>query len=89
MTTIENNMPFLACVQELGGLEGPGAKSEIAVCTAGFPSPVLVDSPAALAHRGSGVAFQHWGDADLGFASGGCCARSRRSGRGGRGRACR
>lgn len=66
VTTIENEVPFLAYVEELGGAEGLGAKSEIVVYTAGFPSPVLVDSLAALAHRSSGVAFQHWGDADLG-----------------------
>lgn len=66
VTTIENEVPFLAYVEELGGPEGLGAKCEIAVYTAGFPSPVLVDSLAALAHRASGVEFQHWGDADLG-----------------------
>lgn len=66
VTTIENEVPFLAYVEEMGGPEGLGAQREIAVYTAGFPSPVLVDSLAALAHRCSDLAFRHWGDADLG-----------------------
>jgi hypothetical protein len=66
VTTIENEVPFLAYVEETGGAEGLGTKGEIAVYTAGFPSPVLVESLAALAHRCPGLAFQHWGDADLG-----------------------
>jgi hypothetical protein len=43
-----------------------GARGEVAVYTAGFPSPVLVESLAAIARRDPTKRFQHWGDADAG-----------------------
>jgi Wadjet anti plasmid transformation system JetA-like protein len=66
VTTIENEFPFFAYVEEAGGPDGLGARGEVAVYTAGFPSPVLVESLAALARRSPALVFQHWGDADLG-----------------------
>lgn len=66
ITTIENEFPFLAYVEEAGGPEGLGGRGEIAVYTAGFPTPVLADSLAAIAHRDPAKRLQHWGDADAG-----------------------
>jgi len=66
ITTIENEFPFFAYVEESGGPEGLGARGEIAVYTAGFPAPVLADSLAAIARRDPAKRLQHWGDADAG-----------------------
>lgn len=65
ITTVENEYPFLAYVEEAGGPAGLGARGEVAVYTAGFPSPALVEALAQVARR-TGASFQHWGDADLG-----------------------
>jgi hypothetical protein len=66
LTTIENEYPFLAHVEESGGPAGLGASGEVAVYTAGFPTPALVAALRALADRAPDLAFRHWGDADLG-----------------------
>jgi hypothetical protein len=66
ITTIENEFPFLAYVEEAGGPEGLGARGEMAVNTAGFPTPVLVESLAAVVRRDPTKRLQHWGDADAG-----------------------
>ena len=66
MTTIENETAFLAYVEEAGGPAGLGDRGEIAVYTAGFPDPALLDALAAIAARKSSLELRHWGDADLG-----------------------
>lgn len=66
ITTIENEFPFLAYVEEAGGPDGLGARGEVAVYTAGFPAPVLADGLAAIARRDPGKRLRHWGDADAG-----------------------
>ncbi len=66
ITTIENEFPYFAYVEDAGGPAGLGARGEIAVYTAGFPTPVLSDALAALARRNPGLRFRHWGDADAG-----------------------
>jgi hypothetical protein len=66
ITTIENEFPFLAYVEDAGGPAGLGSRGEIAVYTAGFPTPVLADSLAAVARRDPTKQFRHWGDADAG-----------------------
>jgi hypothetical protein len=65
VTTIENEYPFLSYIEEAGGPAGLASHDEVAVYTAGFPTPRLVAALTALAAR-SGAAFQHWGDADVG-----------------------
>lgn len=52
VTTIENEYPFLAYVEESGGPAGLGARNEVAVYTAGFPDPALTAALAGLANRG-------------------------------------
>lgn len=66
VTTIENEYPFLAYVEESGGPAGLGARGEVAVYTAGFPTPSLIEALASLAERAAEVSFRHWGDADVG-----------------------
>ncbi len=66
VTTIENEVPFLAYVDEAGGATGLGARHEVAVYTAGFPAPFLLDTLAAVSARAPSLHFRHWGDADLG-----------------------
>ena len=66
ITTIENETAFLAYVEEAGGPAGLGDRDEIAVYTAGFPDPSLLDALAAVAARRPSIEFRHWGDADLG-----------------------
>jgi hypothetical protein len=66
ITTIENETAFLAYVEEAGGPAGLGDRAEVAVYTAGFPDPTLLDALAAVAARPPGMKFRHWGDADLG-----------------------
>jgi hypothetical protein len=65
VTTIENEYPFLSYIEEMGGPAGLASRGEVAVYTAGFPTPKLVSTLAQLA-RQSNAAFQHWGDADVG-----------------------
>jgi hypothetical protein len=66
VTTIENEFPFLSYVEESGGPAGLGARGEVAVYTAGFPVPALVDSLAAIVRRDPAKRLRHWGDADVG-----------------------
>ncbi|MCC7385224.1 MAG: hypothetical protein IT384_25475 [Deltaproteobacteria bacterium] len=66
LTTIENEYPFLAYVEESGGPQGLGERREVAIYTAGFPTPALVAALAALGRRKPEIVFRHWGDADLG-----------------------
>jgi Wadjet anti plasmid transformation system JetA-like protein len=66
ITTIENEYPYLAHVEEAGGPAGLASRGELAVYTAGFPTPALVAALRAIAGRAPSIAFRHWGDADLG-----------------------
>jgi len=66
VTTIENEFPFLSYVEESGGPAGLGVRGEVAVYTAGFPAPALVDSLAEIVRRDPAKRLQHWGDADVG-----------------------
>lgn len=66
VTTVENEYPFLAYVEDSGGPASVGGRGELAVYTAGFPAPILVNTLTRLAERACGVAFRHWGDADVG-----------------------
>jgi hypothetical protein len=66
VTTIENEFPFLSYVEEAGGPHSVGARGEVAVYTAGFPTPALVASLAELSGRIGDAEFRHWGDADVG-----------------------
>lgn len=66
ITTIENEYPFLAYAEEAGGPAGLGARGEVAVYTAGFPAPAIVDALAEVARLSPDTRFRHWGDADLG-----------------------
>lgn len=66
VTTIENEFPFLSYVEEAGGPAGLGARGEVAVYTAGFPAPALVESLAEIVRRDPAKHLQHWGDADAG-----------------------
>lgn len=66
VTTVENEYPFLAYVEEAGGPLGLGERGELAVYTGGFPPPWLVSTLAALARSRQDLHFRHWGDADAG-----------------------
>jgi hypothetical protein len=66
VTTIENEFPFLSYVEEAGGPRCIGARGELAVYTAGFPTPALVAALAELGRRLGDAEFRHWGDADVG-----------------------
>jgi hypothetical protein len=66
ITTIENEYPFLSYVEEAGGPRNLGARGEVAVYTAGFPTPALVAALVALSERVPGLEIRHWGDADVG-----------------------
>lgn len=77
ITTVENEFPFLAYVEESGGPRGLGARGEVVVYTAGFPTPALVTTLASLAERAPDAAFRHWGDADVGGLRIWCLLRER------------
>ena len=66
VTTVENEYPFLSYVEEAGGPAALGARREVAVYTAGFPTPALVSTLVRLAERVPAATFRHWGDADVG-----------------------
>jgi len=66
VTMIENEFPFLSYVEEAGGPRGLGARGELAVYTAGFPTPALIAALAELSRRRGDAEFRHWGDADVG-----------------------
>lgn len=66
VTTIENEFPFLSYVEESGGPEGLGLRGEVAIYTAGFPTPALMDALRSVSGRLPGASFRHWGDADVG-----------------------
>ena len=66
ITTIENEYPFLSYVEESGGPAGLGARNEVAVYTAGFPTPALMVALTELSGRAPAAEFRHWGDADVG-----------------------
>jgi hypothetical protein len=66
ITTIENEYPFLAYIEEAGGPGGLGERGELVLYTGGFPSPATRGFLAAVARRAPEVRFRHWGDADLG-----------------------
>jgi hypothetical protein len=65
VTTIENEYPFLSYIEQAGGPAGLASCGEVAVYTAGFPTPRLVAALTELARK-SNATFQHWGDADVG-----------------------
>lgn len=66
ITTIENEFPFLAYVEEAGGPEGLFSRGELAVFTSGFPTPRLVTVLSGVCRSRPDLQWQHWGDADLG-----------------------
>jgi hypothetical protein len=66
VTTIENEFPFLSYVEEAGGPRSLGDRGELAVYTAGFPTPALIAALTELSRRVDGTEFRHWGDADVG-----------------------
>jgi len=66
ITTIENEYPFFSYVEEAGGPDGLGARGEIALYTAGFPTPGLMSALRLLRDRAPKIRFRHWGDADVG-----------------------
>jgi hypothetical protein len=66
VTMIENEFPFLSYVEEAGGPRGLGVRGELAVYTAGFPTPALIAALAELSRRLGDAEFRHWGDADVG-----------------------
>jgi hypothetical protein len=66
ITTIENEYPFLSYVEEAGGPQKLGARGEVAVYTAGFPTPALMTALVDLSERVGDANFRHWGDADVG-----------------------
>jgi hypothetical protein len=66
ITTIENEYPFFSYVEESGGPDGLGTRNEIALYTAGFPTPGLVSALRLLCYRQPHIRFRHWGDADVG-----------------------
>lgn len=66
VTTIENEYPFLAYVEESGGPSGLGARGEVAVYTGGFPTPSLIGTLEKLVERATHLSWRHWGDADVG-----------------------
>lgn len=66
ITTVENEYPFLAYVEEAGGPAGLGERRELVLYTGGFPSPVLSTALRQIAVRRPNLRFRHWGDADRG-----------------------
>ena len=66
ITTIENEYPFLSYVEEAGGPQGLGARGEVAIYTAGFPTPGLLALLLLIRDRAGHIQFRHWGDADVG-----------------------
>jgi hypothetical protein len=66
VTTIENEYPFLSYVEEAGGPRNLGAQGEVAIYTAGFPTPALIIALRTLSERMPDLKFRHWGDADVG-----------------------
>jgi hypothetical protein len=66
ITTIENEYPFFSYVEESGGPGGLGTRNEIALYTAGFPTPGLMSALRLLCDRLPRLRLRHWGDADVG-----------------------
>jgi hypothetical protein len=66
LTTVENEYPFLAFIEEAGGPRALGERRELVVYTGGFPPPVLTAALGQLAARRADLRFRHWGDADVG-----------------------
>jgi hypothetical protein len=66
LTTVENEYPFLAYIEEAGGPRALGARRELVVYTGGFPTPALAEALGRIAPRRPDLRFRHWGDADLG-----------------------
>ncbi|MBN1208215.1 MAG: hypothetical protein JXB05_25360 [Myxococcaceae bacterium] len=66
ITTVENEYPFLAYIEEAGGPCALGERRELVVYTGGFPTPTLSAALAQVASRRPELRFRHWGDADAG-----------------------
>lgn len=66
VTTIENEYPFLAYIEESGGPSGLGARSEMVVYVGGFPSVATMKLLTQLVVKRPSVVLRHWGDADAG-----------------------
>jgi hypothetical protein len=66
VTTIENEYPFFAYIEEAGGPNGLGNRHETVIFTGGFPSAAVSQMLSALASLDSSIKFRHWGDADVG-----------------------
>jgi hypothetical protein len=69
VTTVENEYPFLAYVDECGGPEGLGRQRELVVYVGGFPSTATLVLLAGLVSQRPPLEFRHWGDADAGGLS--------------------
>lgn len=66
ITTIENEFPFLAYVEEAGGPAGLLLRRELVIFLSGFPTPRLVDTLCEICHLRPDLQWRHWGDADVG-----------------------
>ncbi len=66
ITTIENESPFLAYVEEAGGPLALSRRGELVMYIAGFPTPTVQGALSQLASRRADLRFRHWGDADVG-----------------------
>lgn len=66
LTTVENEYPFLAYIEEAGGPCALGERRELVVYTGGFPPPTLSAALRQIALRRPDLRFRHWGDADVG-----------------------
>lgn len=66
VSTIENEYPFLAYIEEAGGPSGLGARAEMVVYVGGFPSVATMKLLTHLVAGRPSVAVRHWGDADAG-----------------------
>lgn len=66
LTTVENEYPFLAYIEEAGGPAALGERGELVVYTGGFPTPALSAALGQIAARRRDMRLRHWGDADVG-----------------------
>jgi hypothetical protein len=66
ITTVENEYPFLAYIEDSGGPWALGERRELVVYTGGFPTPVLSAALGYIAVQRPNIRFRHWGDADIG-----------------------
>lgn len=65
VTTIENEYPFYAYIEEAGGARGLRDRAELVLYSGGFPARYLAEAYRALA-TACGCQLRHYGDADGG-----------------------